>query len=183
MDRPNSVIRFNNANVNVGSGSGLSGNGFWDLNNVDLAFDDGAIVTANNFELKGTNSFLFNLGPTGFSTLTPRTFLNDANNTASPGTLISNDTFTADLANYTGGPGTITLVDFVNNNEGITDADFQLANLQILNAGPYNAAFLWNEDTEAIELVITSSSVPEPTSLVLMSGAIVGLLFRRRRFL
>lgn len=180
LDRPNNVIRFNNTTVNIGAGSGISGNGFWDLNNGDFVFDDGASASVANFELKGQNTFQFNLGPSGFTTLTPNTFRNDGNNSASPGTLISNDTFTVDMANYTGGPGIITLIDFVNDAEGIDNAAFQMANLQVLNPGAFTATLQWNDVAESIELLLIAP-IPEPSSLILVTGSIVALVLRRRK--
>lgn len=181
LTRPNNVIRLNNANVNVASGSGLTGNGFWDLGNADFRFDDGAIVTASQWELKGSNSFTFNLSATGFTTLEPGTFRNDGNNAASPATLISDDTFAVDMASYTGGTGIITLMDFSADGEGMDNATFQNANLNILNAGSYTANLQWNDTSEAVELNITSAAVPEPSFFVLFGASLVCYGLRRRR--
>ena len=181
LTRPNSVIRLNNANINVASGSGLTGNGFWDLGNADFTFEDGAIVTAAQWELKGTNSFTFNLSASGFTALTPSTFRNDSNNAATPATLISNDTFAVDMANYTGGTGIITLMDFAADAEGMDNTAFQNANLNILNAGSYTANLQWNDTTEAIELNISAAAVPEPSSFALIGLSLVCLGFRHCR--
>lgn len=181
LNRPSSVIRLNNANINIESGSGLTGNGFWDLQNADFVFNDGAIVTVANFELKGQNTFRFNFSRDGFTTLTPGTFRNDGNNPASPADLISNETFTADLTQYRGGDATIKLMDFGADAEGMDNAAFQNANFVIesgLLNNAYEAVFQWNDVDHAIELVITN--IPEPSSFLLFSGVIGGLFLRRR---
>lgn len=179
LTRPNNVIRLNNANINVASGSGLTGNGFWDLANADFTFDDGSIVTAAQWELKGSNSFTFNLSATGFTALTPGTFRNDGNNAATPATLISDETFAVDMASYTGGIGVITLMDFAADGEGMDNTVFQNATLSVLNNGAYTANLQWNDATEAIELNITA--VPEPSALAFVGLAVIGSGFRRRR--
>ena len=179
LTRPDSVIRMNGATVTVGSGSGLTGNGFWDLGNASFTFEDGAIVTAGNWELKGANSFTFNLSSTGFTALTPGTFRNDGNNPATPATLISDDTFAVDMTNYTGGTGIITLMDSAADAEGMDNTAFQDAILQVNNAGGYTANLQWNDTDEAIELNITA--VPEPSTTALIGLGGLALILRRRK--
>ena len=188
------VIRLNNATIDVDSGSTLSGS-FWDLRNGTLSFQDGAVVNFADWEQKGTNVFNFEIGATGFSTLTPTRFRNDQNNPASPVSLIADDTYNVDLNNYTGGTGIITLVDFGSDSEGIDDSIFQQAMLNILNANGYTAALQWNDVEEAIELVILAVPVvpdpptppspptpqvqppqPAPTLTIVDQGAIAQLL-------
>lgn len=143
-----SVIRLNNANLNVGAGTSLIG-AFWDLNNGDLTFEDGASATMANWEQKGTNTFTFNLSATGFTTLNPNTFRRGG------GALMSNATYTVDMAAYTGGTGTITLVDFITDATSMTNATFQTATLNVINKGEFSGSHLtWDDSTDSIQLHI-----------------------------
>jgi len=145
------AIRLHGSTLTVASGSTLTG-GFWDLNNAAITFEDGAVATMNDWEQKGVNTFTYNLSATGFTTLTPNIFRNDGNNPASPATLIADDTYTVDLANYTGGGGIITLMDFNIDGEGMDNAAFQNATLNVLNPGAHTARMYWDDATEAIKL-------------------------------
>lgn len=170
------VIRMNNATLNVAS-TGLLGGAFWDLDDADIVFQSGASATMANWENKDINNFTFVLGASGFSALTPGTFR------IGNGTLagsIANVSYTADLAAYTGSGGTITLMDFTSDATSMTDALFQTADLNVINAGSYSAGFAWNSTTKAIELTITAA-VPEPARAALLLGGFCGLLLRRRR--
>jgi hypothetical protein len=154
LTRPSSVIRLNNATINVASGSGLTGAGFWDLDDADITFDDGAVATMANWEQKDINTFTFNLGASGFSTLTPTSFLIGGGATHNPGN-IQYATYTVDMANYTGGTGTITLVDFVNDFASMNNTKFQTATLNVLNSGVHSGSYLaWDDATESIVLNI-----------------------------
>ena len=173
------VIRLNNANITVGSGSTLTSNSgaFWDLDDADITFEDGAIVTIDDWENKDVNTFTFVLGAAGFDTLTPNRFL--IGNGSLTGD-IANATYNVDMAAYTGGVGVITLVNYNIDSEGMTDAIFQGAGgLNVLNAGNYTADIRWNDATEAIELHITS--VPTPTALAAGLVALLAGVTRRRR--
>ncbi len=142
------VIRLLNANINVGAGTSLIG-AFWDLNNGDLTFEDGAIATMATWEQKGTNTFTFNLSATGFTTLNPNSFRRGG------GALMSDATYTVDMAAYTGGAGTITLVDFSSDFTSMTNATFQGATLIVLNTGAYTGSHLtWDDATDSIQLHI-----------------------------
>jgi len=145
------IIRLSGATINVASGSSLTG-GFWDLNNATLSFEDGAIATMANWEHRGTNVFNFELGASGFTALNPGTFR------LAGGTTIASASYNVDMANYTGGAGVITLVDFGGDAAGMDDATFQGAgSLNVTNVpAGLSAALQWNDTTEAIELVVTS---------------------------
>ncbi len=172
------ALRFSGSTLKVGSGSTLSG-GFWDLANGTLEFDDGASATMGNWENKGTNTFRFNLGASGFTTLNPGTFRNDGNNhSITLAQKMALATYEADLANYTGGAELLTLVDYSSDATGLDDATFQNATLNTLNVpAGLAAAFQWNATDKSIELDIT----PEPATLALSVLGLLGLLRRRRR--
>ncbi len=139
------VIRLNDATINVESGSTLasSSGAFWDLGNADIRFEDGAIVTIDEWEHKGTNVFEFELGATGFTTLTPNSLFENG---------VASTTYRVDMANYTGGAGTITLVDFGGGATSLTNGVFEIVN-QDPNLG---ATLSFNSALRAIELVVTS---------------------------
>jgi len=145
------VIRLNNANIDVGSGSSLIG-AFWDLDDADLAFEDGAVASMANWEQKDVNTFTFTLGASGFTALTPGTFR--IGNGGLSGD-IANATYTADLLNYTGSGGVVTLADFSADGAGMDNATFQGAGgLNVINAGSHTARFFWDDTAEAIKLNI-----------------------------
>ena len=148
LDQSSSALRLNGATINVAAGSGLSG-AFWDLNNATLSFKNGATATMTDWEQKGTNSFHFELGSTGFTPLTPGTLR------IATGTTIANATYTVDMANYTGGSATITLIDFSTDVSGMNDTIFQGAGgLNILNSGNYIASLHFSDALDAIQLVV-----------------------------
>jgi hypothetical protein len=163
----------------VESGSALSGN-FWDLSNGDLVFEDGAIANMNDWELKGVNTVTFKMGVAGFTTLTPNNFRNDGNNPASPATLIADDSFIVDMANYGGGAQTVTLMDFTSDLEGMDDATFQNATLTVLNVPVGSVTIHWNDAEESIELFITKSipTLSEWGMIILFIG-LIALAYRK----
>ncbi|MCR9200815.1 MAG: PEP-CTERM sorting domain-containing protein [Planctomycetaceae bacterium] len=180
-------IRLSGTTINVSSGSSLTGN-FWDLRNGTLNFSDGAVANMNDWEIKGANTFRFDLGATGFTTLNPNNFRTDGNNTAlTVAQKVALSTWTVDLNAYIGGVGVITLVDFNADqsrsgmvNGDTNDAIFQTATLNVLNNNTgHNAALRWNDLTEAVELNITA--VPEPSTFAMIGIVIGGLLYRRRK--
>jgi autotransporter-associated beta strand protein len=111
----------------------------------------------NDWEQKNLNVFKFTLGQNGFTALKPNTFR------LGSGTLpasISNATYIADMAAYTGGHGTITLVDFVNDSAGMSPALFQTAKaLSVTNTDGYVGNLQWNNTAKSIELNVTGLPV------------------------
>ena len=187
LTQSSGAVRLNGATINVGAGSRLTGN-FWDLNNGTLSFDDGAVADMVHWEHKGMNSFNFNLSATGFTALTPNTLRFGGRSTATSAEYMSQATYNVDMANYTGEARTIVLANFssfAGHNGGtatsLTDADFQNATLNILNAGTFSGSSLqWNETTNAIELVV---AVPEPSSYALFTAFVaLGAIILRRRY-
>lgn len=178
------VIRLNGATIRVDGGSTLAGN-FWDLNNGSLSFGDGSSATMSDWEQKGSNSFFFELGASGFTALTPGTFR------IGGGATIADASYTVDMANYTGGVAVIPLVDFSVDAASMDDSIFQGAGaLNVINAGDYVADIRWNDTTEAIELHITSASggLPEIVSIevdgsgdviLTLDGPAVGLVVQQ----
>ena len=109
-----SVIRLNNATINVDAGSTLSGL-FWDLDGASIVFEDGAQATMTSWEQKDLNSFTYELGAYDFTTLTPdRFFIGNGGLTGD----IANATYVADFSNFANwslsnlGSNSITLMDF-----------------------------------------------------------------------
>ena len=152
MTSSTGAVRLQGATINVASGSALSG-GFWDMNNGTINFQNGALATVSNWELKGTTRFTFKLGAAGFTKLTPGILRGAA------GTIAAS-TWIADMADYTGGPGIIPLVDYTSDsyNGGMTDALLQTAGLSVINLGVgYAANLQWNHTTKAIELNVTAA--------------------------
>ncbi len=173
------TLRTNGATINVSSTGELLGdsvNRFFDLNNATVNFADGAKFNQGVWESKGTNAFNFELGAAGFATMNPSRFQIGNSDT------MANASYSVDMANYTGGIGVITLVDYGVDNEagGIDNTKFQTASLSILNSGDYTANLQWNDATEAIELNITAV-VPEPSSSALLGLGVCSLIIRRRR--
>ena len=117
-----------------------------------MNFDAGAKCTIPTFELKDNPTFTFNLNADGFTTMTPGRMKCETDP--------ANLTWTVDMENYTGGRGTITLMDFTTNDSGsatdMTAARFQTGTLNILNAvGIYEGSTLsWDDATYSVQLKI-----------------------------
>ena len=127
---------------------------FYDMNNATVTFQDGAQFTQGVWENKGTNTFNFELGTTGFNTLTPSKL-----NVSGGAGNISNATYNADLggASYSGGSQILTLVDYGTDTHGISNANFQNATLTITDTGSNAARLYWDDATEAIKLGINQT--------------------------
>ena len=148
------VFRLNGARVHMtGTGSLGSNMTFLDLNGGDLSFEDGASFAnaGMSFEHKGANRFDFELSATGFTPLSAGTLHVSSD--------IANATYVVDMANYTGTPQTIDLMDFSSGGT-LTDAQFQTATLTVLNAGSYPGASLrWDDTNDKVQLFIISGSL------------------------
>lgn len=174
------VIRLNGASITVNPGASLASTagGFWDLNNADMTFEDGAMVTIDDWENKGMNTFTFKLSATGFTSLAPNVFRTNLMNSD-----ITDAFYEADLQSYAGPYGVITLVDYnidAYPNGGMDNTLFQTAGgLSLLNDSAYPHSFIrWNDTEESIELVL----IPEPSSLSLLGlfGLVIGSVLRKR---
>ena len=171
------VFRADGSTINVSSTGVLTGTAttrFYDFNNATVNFENGAQFIQGYWENKGTNVFKFELGSSGFSTLTP-TFFNQGG-----GSTQADATYTVDMQYFTGSTGVITLVDFGSDVAAIDETEFAKATLSVINAGGYTANLQWNETDSAIELNVTAA-VPEPSSTSLLGLAGFSMLLRRRR--
>ena len=151
------VLRANGADITVSSTGELTAatsGKFYDMNNATVTFQDGAQFTQGVWENKGTNTFNFELGATGFNTLTPSKL-----NVSGGAGNISNATYNADLggASYTGGSQILTLVDYGTDTHGISNANFQNATLNTIDTGSNAARLYYDDATEAIMLGINQT--------------------------
>ncbi len=151
------VLRTLGADITVSSTGELTAadtGRFYDMNNATVTFQDGAQFTQGVWENKGTNTFNFELGTSGFNTLTPSKL-----NVSGGAGNISNATYNADLggASYVGGSQILTLVDYGTDTHGISNANFQNATLTITDTGTNAARLYWNDTEEAIMLGINQT--------------------------
>ena len=151
------VLRALGADITVSSTGELTAadtGRFYDMNNATVTFQDGAQFTQGVWENKGTNTFNFELGTTGFNTLTPSQL-----NVSGGAGNISNATYNADLggASYIGGSQILTLVDYGTDTNGISNANFQNATLTITDTGTNAARLYWDDAQEAIKLGINQT--------------------------
>ena len=163
--------------VTIGSGATLdsSVDNNWRARN--FVFDDGAIGASGWLSLYVrdvyTPSFTFNLGASGFTKMNVRRMLAWNNYT----TDMPAATFAVDFENYTGGVGTIDLIDFQNTD--MTDAHLQLSTHTFPNSDGYTATLSFNETDDIIQLNVLA--VPEPSALALLVGGLGVITGLRRR--
>ncbi|WP_018970834.1 PEP-CTERM sorting domain-containing protein [Rubritalea marina] len=169
------VFRANHSTLNIEALSTLGSGGFHDLNGGTFNFTSGAIISASHWEHKGSNAFGFSLDSSGFTTINAGNLA--FGNNGSGFATMADATYNVDMASYTGGVGTITLMQFAN--DAIDDADFQLATLNISNVGAGLNAALAYDDSGAIQLNVTAVPEPASTSLIGLGG--FAFLLRRRR--
>ncbi len=162
-------------NVDSGSNFGDAAS-FYDMRGVTLNFESGAKADLGTWEFKNSSKIAFELDAGGFTTIDGAGRLktvHDANLY----------TWEVDMAAYTGGAGTITLLDFDTNNGSIymTSTLFDTGTLSILNAGTTYAGstLSWDEATFAVQLNV----IPEPGTYALIGGmlALGSVMVRRRR--
>jgi len=116
-------------------------------------FDSGATLNmSGNIQFGGAGADTtlgFNLASDGFETLSAGGLF-----FGNGGAEYDNQTIKVDMNDYTGGAGTIVLMNLASGN-GMTDAIFQGLNLSVVNDTGYEGSALqWNETTSDIELVI-----------------------------
>ncbi len=178
------------ASIAFGAGSDLSLAGTIRISNsASLAFDDGATLGgAVDMEFRESSAGLqFNLGATGFTTITPGglNFWNDSDEFWN----LSNINFTVDFANYTGESGTITLIDWDTDmkDANTTQALLDAATQNFINAAGYeNIVLTWDEDATAINLSFDTDDtvdIPEPSYLAALLGLLgaFAVILRRQR--
>jgi hypothetical protein len=153
------VARFqNNTIFNIGSQANFgASDDFFELRGKELNFDSGATADLGTWEFKvNPVTVQFNLDAAGFTTIDTGRL--------KPEMALNNFTWVVDMANYTGGEQTITLLDFDTNNGNAYDmsaAGFQTGTLSILNSGAFDECSLaWNESTLAVELTIAANEPP-----------------------
>jgi len=101
-----------------------------------MSFQNGAKWPSGDWELNGTNVFSFKLGPAGFTKLTPSTLRWDGTKK------FTQQIWNVDMANYTGGPTNIILVDFASASDAsMTASNFlSQATRNVTNPGIYTGS-------------------------------------------
>lgn len=136
-------------------------------------FDSGATLNMGNGAIQfgkddADQTLGFNLEATGFQTLSAYQLEFDG---------YVGQTIKADMASYTGGNGTIKLLDLDIAN-GMTDTIFQNLNLDVANTGDYaSSALRYDEVNDDIVLDV----IPEPATIGLLGISSLAILAIRRR--
>ena len=127
--------------------------------------DDTTILTdrLNHGGAASTATYNFVFDSDGVSSFTNAAFMN-----------LINATINVDGSAYTGGAGTFTLFDSANLVEGSTSQ-----NITGAFAG-FDAVFSTADNGNDVILTLTTA-VPEPSSLILLGGGMIGFCLRRRR--
>ena len=149
-----SPVRLNGSTLYVSTG--ILAGGFWDLSNGKIHFENGAAATMTDWELKGSNTFGFKLGATGFSTLLPGRLRSGIGGgvTARWSTV----TFNMDVSAYQVSNGaSVVLVDFASHDNIFTNAFNPVINLVTNPAGPAAALSF---DTAQSKLILTFDTPP-----------------------
>lgn len=153
-----SATRMNGAgSINVAPNCVLTNT--WVLYQGSLNFQDGAKLANPQFWMQDSfaKTLNFKLGLSGFTTLTNGGLFVAPDQATS---VITNLTCIADMANYAGSTGVVTLIDFAGDNYGtVSNANFQTAKLSVTNTDGYVGNLQWNDSKEAIELNITGAPV------------------------
>jgi autotransporter-associated beta strand protein len=160
------VIRMNgNSTVSVATNCNVSD--YWSMYQGSMSFQNGAKWTSGDLELNGTNVFSFNLGPAGFTKLTPSTLRWDGNKK------FTQQIWTVDMADYTGGPTNITLVDC----SGAADANMTASNFwytatrTVTNPGIYtNSTIIYDAVLSAFILKVSQVPVNPPVADFVWDG-------------
>ena len=143
------TLRANGSTVYVGSSASLTGSSAFVMESGNFIFEAGSTVNLSGNCFMATGADLnFNLNAGGFTTLQAgNLFLTSTAN-------ISNSTFVVDMADFSGPAQNIPLIDFGSSAEGgsLTDAEFQTANLSVINDSGYGATLVWDEVSDRIIL-------------------------------
>lgn len=132
---------------------------YWAMYDGTMRFQDGARWTAGDLELNGPNAFHFRIGPRGFTTLTPSVLRWD------PAKKFTQQTWTVDMADYTGGPADILLMDCTRLGDvNMTAANFWTAATRtVTNPGIYtNSTILFDPVQAAFILRVSQVPVAPP---------------------
>ena len=177
------AVRVNTATINVSSTGTMGSGGFWDWDDGDGNFQDGATASMSTWEFKDLNTMTFTLNGSGeFTELTP------SNGTIGIGGLSAdwnNISWVIDLQNIGGGTYSTTLMDFGAWGGPVGDQDLT-ANLSFINT-PSNfesisgASLNFFDTGDTIELSFQGVvAAPEPSTFgLLLIGA--GMLASTRR--
>ncbi len=165
---------FTTSNLSVGSGAtgtfNVSGNANLMASSVSLTnsstlslADDSANISSSSLNISAGSTLDFTLGASGVNAIDVSGLL-----TIDSGALLN-----IDGSGYTGGAGTIELVNFGSNSGTFTDP----SNINISGFTGYNTVIGYDADS----LFLTATAVPEPSSVALLGIASTALILRRRK--